>query len=216
MASGRRRVWPLAAAGVAAAGLVIGAATLVRFSAGVTRPSTSAASAPAPVIRLAVVPFENLTGDRQQDYFSDGLTEELITQLGGLAPQRLRVIARTSIMRYKSTSTPVDQIGRELGVDYVLGGSARRDGARVRVSAQLVQVRDQAQMWSETYDRTRADIWRCRMRSRNVSPEAWHCSCCRQNSEGQRRSIPSVRSLSSGPGSAQQWSPRVGSLAAVV
>ena len=155
-ASGRRRV-RLVVAGLAA-GLMIAAAALVRFSAGAARPATSAAAASAPVIRLAVLPFENLTGDRQQDYFSDGLTEELITQLGGLAPQRLRVIARTSIMRYKSTSTPVDQIGRELGVDYVLGGSARRDGARVRVSAQLVQVRDQAQMWSETYDRTRADI----------------------------------------------------------
>ena len=88
-----------------------------------------------PPIKLAVLPFENLTGDPEQEYFSDGLTDQMITQLGRLHPQRLSVIARTSSMRYQTRDTPIDQIGRELGVDYVLEGSARREGSRVRISA---------------------------------------------------------------------------------
>ena len=66
----------------------------------------------------------------------------MITQLGRLHPQRLSVIARTSSMRYKKRDTPIDQIGRELGVDYVMEGSARREGSRVRINATLIQVRD--------------------------------------------------------------------------
>jgi len=95
-------------------------------------------------IKLAVLPFQNLTGDRDQEFFSDGLTDEMITQLGRLHPQRLSVIARTSSMRYKSRDVPIDQIGRELGVDYVLEGSARREGTRIRINATLIQVHDQA------------------------------------------------------------------------
>jgi TolB-like protein/DNA-binding winged helix-turn-helix (wHTH) protein/Tfp pilus assembly protein PilF len=102
---------------------------------------------------LAVLPFENLTGDPDQDYFSDGLTEEMITQLGRLDPQQLGVIARTSAMSYKHSSKAVDQIGRELGVNYILEGSARREGGRVRIAAQLIQVRDQSHVWAAEYDR---------------------------------------------------------------
>jgi len=102
---------------------------------------------------LAVLPFENLTGDPDQDYFSDGLTEEMITQLGRLDPRQLGVIARTSAMSYKHSSKAVDQIGRELGVNYVLEGSARREGGRVRIAAQLIQVRDQSHVWAAEYDR---------------------------------------------------------------
>jgi len=80
-------------------------------------------------IKLAVLPFANLTGDPDQEFLSDGLTQEMIAQLGRLHPQSLSVIARTSVMRYKKTDTPIDQIGRELGVDYVLEGSAQREGA---------------------------------------------------------------------------------------
>src|SRR5260221_7679523 len=71
-------------------------------------------------LMLAVLPFENLAGDAEQDYFSDGLTEEMISQLGGLDPQRLGVIARTSVMHYRKSQKPLEQIGRELGVQYVL------------------------------------------------------------------------------------------------
>ena len=79
---------------------------------------------------LAVLPFENLTGDPTQEYFSDGLTEEMISQLGSVDPKRLGVIARTSVMRYKSSQEQLGQIGRELGVQYVLEGSVRRDARR--------------------------------------------------------------------------------------
>jgi len=102
---------------------------------------------------LAVLPFENLTGDPNQDYFSDGLTEEMITQLGRLDPRQLGVIARTSAMSYKHSTKAVDQIGRELGVNYILEGSARREGGRLRVTAQLIQVRDQSHVWAAEYDR---------------------------------------------------------------
>ncbi|HEX9492685.1 MAG TPA: winged helix-turn-helix domain-containing protein, partial [Thermoanaerobaculia bacterium] len=87
---------------------------------------------------LAVLPFENLSGTRKYDSFSDGLTEEMITQLGRLNPARLGVIARTSSMTYKSTDKTVEQIGRELRVSHVLEGSVRRSGNRVRITAQLI------------------------------------------------------------------------------
>ena len=108
---------------------------------------------PGAAIRMAVLPFANLTGDPEQEYLSDGLTQELISQLGRLHPQGLSVIARTSVMRYKKGDTPVDQIGRELGVGYVLEGSARREGGTIRITAELVHVTDQAQLWAETYER---------------------------------------------------------------
>jgi TolB-like protein/Flp pilus assembly protein TadD len=107
---------------------------------------------------LAVLPFENIGGDPDQEYFSDGLTEELITQLGRLDPLRLGVIARTSAMAYKRTRKSVDEIGRELGVHYVLEGSVRNAGGRIRIAAQLVQVRDQSHLWAETYERDLIDV----------------------------------------------------------
>jgi len=107
---------------------------------------------------LAVLPLDNLSGDSNQDYFSDGMTEELITQLGRLSPQRLGIIARASAMQYKHTNKGITQIGRELGVDYVLEGSARRDGGRLRITAQLIQVSDQTHLWAEEYDREMGDI----------------------------------------------------------
>jgi len=109
-------------------------------------------------IKLAVLPFANLTGDPDQEFLSDGLTQEMITLLGRLHPQSLGVIARTSVMRYKKSDTPIDQIGRELGVDYVLEGSARREGSRVRVSADLIQVRDQTQLWGDVFEREMSSI----------------------------------------------------------
>src|SRR5437667_5346086 len=119
---------------------------------------TRHAVSPADKIMLAVLPFENLTGDPRQEYLSDGLTEEMITQLGRMHPERLGVIARTSAMQYKKTQKGMDQIGRELGVAYVLEGSLRRAGDHVRVSAQLIQVRDQTHLWAESYERDLRDI----------------------------------------------------------
>ncbi|MDQ1408716.1 MAG: hypothetical protein QOJ41_451, partial [Acidobacteriaceae bacterium] len=108
---------------------------------------------PGERLMLAVLPFENLTGDAAQDYLSDGLTEEMIAQLGHLDPEHLGVIARTSVMHYKHTTEQAGQIGSELGVQYVLEGSLRRESDRVRVTAQLVQMKDQTRIWSRQYDR---------------------------------------------------------------
>jgi len=111
---------------------------------------------PQPVpgrVMLAVLPFENLTGDSAQEYFSDGMTEEMIAQLGNVDPGRLGVIARTSVMHYKNSKTSMEQIGRELDVQYALEGSVRRDADKVRITAQLIQIRDQSHLWSRRYDR---------------------------------------------------------------
>jgi len=107
---------------------------------------------------LAVLPFDNLSGNPEQDYFSDGLTEEMIAQLGNLDPQRLGVIARASAMQYKHSPKGAAQIGRELGVDYLLEGSARRADGRVRITAQLIQVSDQTHLWAESYEGDLRDI----------------------------------------------------------
>jgi serine/threonine protein kinase/tetratricopeptide (TPR) repeat protein len=145
-----------------AAGLVVLAAMLTVAITldlgGVRRRLTPRLGSPARSIRLAVLPFANLSGDPGQEYFSDGVTQEMIAQLGRLHPQSLSVIARTSVMRYKKTETPIDQIGRELDVDYVLEGSARREGSRVRVSAELIKVNDQSQLWADSLDREMAGI----------------------------------------------------------
>lgn len=104
-------------------------------------------------IMLAVLPFENLSGDPAQEYFSDGLTEETIMRLGQMSPHRMGVIARTSSMTYKQTSKSIAQIGQELGVDYMLEGSVRREADRIRITSQLIRVPDQIHLWAETYDR---------------------------------------------------------------
>ena len=104
-------------------------------------------------VMLAVLPFENLSKDPNQDYFTDGLTEEIITQLGALSPDQLGVIARTTSMAYKGTSKSVQQIARELGVDYILESSVRRDGDLVRISVQLIRTSDQVHIWARDYDR---------------------------------------------------------------
>jgi len=107
---------------------------------------------------LAVLPFENFTGDPAQDYFSDGLTEEMISQLGNLDPAHIGVIARTSVMHYKHSQEPLPRIADELGVQYVIEGSVRRDSSRVRITAQLIQVKDQSHLWARQYDRDLKDL----------------------------------------------------------
>jgi TolB-like protein/DNA-binding winged helix-turn-helix (wHTH) protein/Flp pilus assembly protein TadD len=102
---------------------------------------------------LAVLPFQNLTGDEGQEYFSDGLTEEMITEVGSRDPAGLGVIARASVMHFKYTQAPPERIGRELGAQYLLLGSVRRDASRVRVAAELVRARDHARLWAHQYDR---------------------------------------------------------------
>ena len=106
---------------------------------------------------LIVVPLDNLSGDPQQEYFSDGITEEISTQLARLAPNQLAVIGRLTAMRYKHGGKDIAQIGREIPVDYVLEGSVRRDRTRVRVTVQLIEVGHQTHVWAEEYDRDMGD-----------------------------------------------------------
>ena len=105
---------------------------------------------------LAVLPLANLSGDPQQEYFADGMTEELITTLGKVSA--LRVISRTSVMQYKQTKKALLTIARELNVDAVVEGSVLRFGSRVRITAQLIQVRAERQLWAESYERDLRDI----------------------------------------------------------
>ncbi|HEV2385928.1 MAG TPA: winged helix-turn-helix domain-containing protein [Candidatus Acidoferrales bacterium] len=145
LARSRSRVW-LGIAAFSALVIVSLAGLFMWFRSRASQPS-------AGKIMLAVLPFQNLTGDSSQEYFSDGLTEEMITQLANLEPQHLGVIARTSVMHYKNSQTPLDQIGRELGVQYVIEGSVRRDSNDIRVTAQLIQTKDQTHVWARQYDR---------------------------------------------------------------
>jgi TolB-like protein/Flp pilus assembly protein TadD len=105
---------------------------------------------------IAVLPLANLSGDPEQEYFADGMTEELITNLGKISA--LRVISRTSVMRYKKTEKPLPQIARELGVDGIVEGSVLRVGDRVRITAQLIQAEQERHLWAESYERDLRDI----------------------------------------------------------
>ena len=107
---------------------------------------------------LAALPFQNLTGDANQEYLADGLTEEVISQLSRLNPQQLGVIARTSVMGYKHSDERLDQIGRDLSVQYVLENSLRESGDHMRLTSQLIQVKDQTHLWAQDYDYPAKDI----------------------------------------------------------
>jgi len=147
--SGRRDVlrWMLPAV------LVTTAVVLVALNVGGVRERLAGHPAEEDgVIRLAVLPFENLTGDPDQEYLSDGLTEDLIAELGRLHPGRLDVIGRQSVTRYRDSDAPIEEIGQALNVDYVLAGSARWDSSRVRIRAELIRVRGETQVWTEAYD----------------------------------------------------------------
>ena len=110
-----------------------------------------------PQIRsLAVLPIENLSGDLSQDFLADGMTEELITELG--KSSALRVISRTSVMQYRGTKKPVQEIAHELNVDAVLEGTALRSGNHLRITANLVQSSPETHLWAETYDSENGDI----------------------------------------------------------
>ena len=109
-------------------------------------------------IRLAVLPFQNLTGDPNKEYLADGLTEGTISQLGRLDPEQLGVIARTSVMGYKHKDERLDQIGRDLSVKFVLENSLRGSGDHIRLTSQLIQVKDQTSLWSHDYDYSAKDV----------------------------------------------------------
>ncbi len=141
-----RRRWPAAAALVLVA---LGVAAAIRFRAGASSTATPASA--------AVLPFADLSEGKDQEYFSDGLTDELITALSRV--EGIRVAARTSSFQFKGRQIDVSEIGRQLHVGAVLEGSVRKSGDRVRITAQLVSTRDGYQLWSDAYDRELKDVF---------------------------------------------------------
>ena len=109
-------------------------------------------------IVLAVLPFENLSRDPDQEFFSDGLTEEMIAQVGKLNRDRLTVVARSSVAKYKGSNLAAKEIGKELNADYLVQGSVRRWSDRVRITVQLIQAQNQTDLWTESYDRELKDL----------------------------------------------------------
>jgi adenylate cyclase len=112
---------------------------------------------PSALPSIAVLPFANFGGDPEHEYFADGITEDLITELSRF--QELRVIARNSVLPYKSKPVRVQEVGRDLGVRYLLEGSVRKAGGRVRITAQLVDAAIGHHLWAERFDRDLADIF---------------------------------------------------------
>ena len=186
---GLRSRWQFSLIGLAGASLLAAAAYWAWHG------STTHAGSPTEKVILAVLPFDNLGHDPDQEFFSDGLTEEMIAQLGKLNPERLTVISRGSVARYKDSRLAANQIGGELHADYLVQGSVRRSADRVRITVQLIQVRDQTDLWAESYDRELKDILtlqdsvsrtianqihitltpgqRTRLRGGNLDPEAY-------------------------------------------
>ncbi|HZW85322.1 MAG TPA: adenylate/guanylate cyclase domain-containing protein [Nitrososphaerales archaeon] len=107
--------------------------------------------------RLAVLPFANMSSDPNDRYFADGMTEEIISTVSKIG--ELQVISRTSVMRYRDTTVPISQIGRELSVGSILEGSVRKAGNKVRITAQLIQAQDDRHLWSQSYDRDLTDVF---------------------------------------------------------
>jgi len=147
-----RRRWLIAGFGVAvlAAGCWFFGKRLLQ------RQSTSSTATPAQIRAIAVLPLENLTGDPGQDYFADGMTDALITDLAQISS--LKVISRTSTMRYKRTQKTLPEIGNELNVDGIVEGAVIRSGERVRVDAQLIEAKSDRHIWASTYERNLGDV----------------------------------------------------------
>jgi len=136
-----------------AAALVTMAAIAGYFSVGRSRPNTSSANETS----LAVLPFADLSPGKDQEYFSDGLTEELISELG--RTQGLKVVARSSAFQFKGRSEDLRSVGKKLGVANILEGSIRKEGDRMRITAELIKADDGFQLWSESYDREITNIF---------------------------------------------------------
>ncbi len=148
--SRRPKVWIAAGAGA------ILLALLVSLNVGGLRQRFVKTSAARRIQSIAVLPLENLTGDPSQEYFADGMTDALITDLAQVSA--LRVISRTSVMRYKGAKRPLAEIARELNVDAVVEGSVVRSSNRVRINAQLIQAVPEHHLWASAYERDLADV----------------------------------------------------------
>jgi non-specific serine/threonine protein kinase len=137
----RTRRWMLAAAGAGVASILL------------RNRVPRAGGGSAGVKRVAVLPFENIGGNPQESFFAEGLHQDMISVLNRLFPDQVNVIASTSVKRYKGTSASIEQIARDLNVDYVVEGGVQRNGEQAHITARLIQVSNQASLWNATYDR---------------------------------------------------------------
>ncbi len=137
------------------AGIVLAATLAAWIWGGSLLRAMSLSRAPA-IHSLAVLPLENLTGDASQEYFADGMTDALITDLAQIGT--LRVISRTSIMRFKGTKRPLPEIARELGVDGIVEGTVVRSGNRIRITSQLIHALSDRHVWARSYERDTGDV----------------------------------------------------------
>jgi adenylate cyclase len=136
--------------------LQVGSAAPAR-AAGPSEASAAPATAAPPKLSIAVLPFANMSGDAEQEYFADGISEDTITALSKLS--QLFVIARNSSFTFKGRNVNVQEVGRSLGVRYVLEGSVRKSGNRVRITAQLIDATTGGHLWAERFDRDLTDIF---------------------------------------------------------
>jgi serine/threonine-protein kinase len=143
---------PITLAFIAVAAL----AALISFDVGGIRRRLTGGAPPQSIQSLAVLPLQNLSRDPEQEYFADGMTEALISNLARI--RSLKVISRTSVMRYKGTRKPLPEIGRELDVEGIVEGSVLRSGDRVRISAQLIHASTDTHLWARDYERDARDV----------------------------------------------------------
>jgi TolB-like protein/DNA-binding winged helix-turn-helix (wHTH) protein/Tfp pilus assembly protein PilF len=137
-------------------GATVGLAVILFISWRYVRPAVFPSSAQERLKSLVVLPLENLSGDTEQEYFADGMTDELIARLAQI--RSLRVISRTSAMEYKRTHKPLSEIARDLNVDAIVEGTVLRSGDRVRITAELIQVSTDRHLWAETYESEIGDV----------------------------------------------------------
>ena len=137
--------------------LQVGTAAQAKATATSEFPAALASTAPPPKLSIAVLPFANMSGDAEQEYFADGISEDIITALSKLS--QLFVIARNSSFTFKGRNVNVQEVGRSLGVRYVLEGSVRKSGNRVRITAQLIDATTGGHLWAERFDRDLTDIF---------------------------------------------------------
>ncbi len=152
------RHWSVTRLAVAASAAILVIASSLFFIPRIMKfraKGTSATPSATAIRSIAVLPLVNLSSDREQEYFSDGMTDELITDLAKFG--ELRVISHTSVERYKETKRPLPEIARELGVDAVVEGRVLRSGDRVRITAQLIDARSDRHLWAESYERDLRD-----------------------------------------------------------
>jgi TolB-like protein/class 3 adenylate cyclase len=152
-----RKGWAVAVALAAMAALFAFSHFHARKSAPVTEAASAPAAPAAPERSIAVLPFTNMSDDKDSGYFADGVHEDLLTHLAKIS--ELKVISRTSVMQYRDTRKPIGQIARELGVAYVLEGSVRRSGNQVRVTGQLIRADTDLHVWAQAYDGDLTDIF---------------------------------------------------------